>query len=295
MYLIILLFYLLPIIESQTCSCSCCNTYPCTPIPQQSIYLSACTTDMCAMQCRALYTQCQSSYPNTIVAQCSASNVQLYSCRCECCNTGSVTCLPTYIGNSVSYTCQVGSCSISCANQYSTQCISNANGQTLGTCTGPITTTTTTTTIGPWLGNTCSCSCCQTGSYCTPVNVGITSASQCLTTSCTQACQARYPSMCPSNYALGVTSGTCTSSSTSGTNRCTCHCCGTTGCQDYTIRTNEVCTTCYSLCQAQSPCLNSYQVTYNCYLNHAQRLHSQFSFIFTISFLFYTIFQPLKF
>ncbi|CAF1023163.1 unnamed protein product [Adineta steineri] len=137
---------------------------------------------------------------------------QQYSCRCDCCNTGSASCSTSYVGTSIAYTCASDSCSISCALQYPSQCVTNQNGQTQGQCVGLITTTTTTTTItsGPWLGNTCSCMCCQSGSGCSPTYVGITSASQCSTTACTQACQARYPSVCPSLFLLGQTQGTCT-------------------------------------------------------------------------------------
>ncbi|UJR32334.1 hypothetical protein I4U23_019797 [Adineta vaga] len=287
MYFFVLFVYLLPAIRAQQypCSCSCCNTYMCTPTTQPITYVSTCTSEVCAAQCRAIYPQCQGTYPNTqVIAQCGTSYIQLYNCRCECCSTGSATCTPSYIGTSVAYTCQPGACSISCSRQYPSQCISNENGQTQGTCTGLITTTSTTTTIGPWLGNTCSCMCCQTGSYCTTTNVGITSASQCSTTACTQACQIRYPSVCPSIYSLGQTSGTCTSGSNSGNTRCACRCCGSDGCLNYDIRTNEVCTTCNSLCQSQTQCRNSYQVTYTCYLNDAKRLHSKFIFILILTF-----------
>ncbi|CAF1157240.1 unnamed protein product [Adineta steineri] len=216
--------------------------------------------------------------------QCTSSIAQQYSCQCNCCNTGSASCSPSYVGTSVAYTCASGSCSISCAQQYPSQCISNQNGQTQGQCMGPITTTTTTTTVGPWLGNTCSCMCCQSGSSCTPTYVGITSASQCSLTACNQACQIRYPSVRPSLYILGQTSGTCTGSTTSGTTRCACSCCGTNGCFNHDIRTNEGCTTCNSLCQSQSQCTNPSQVTQTCYLNNAKTFHPWIIFILSIIF-----------
>ncbi|CAF1135160.1 unnamed protein product [Adineta steineri] len=286
---LLIIFLLFTVVRAQQypCSCSCCSTPSCTPTVLPTVYASSCTTDACLLQCRASYTLCQVNPPNgQIIAQCLSSTVQQYSCRCDCCNTGSASCSVFNVGTSVAYTCASGSCSISCAQQYPSQCVSNQNGQTQGQCMGPITTTTTTTTVGPWLGNTCSCMCCQSGSSCTPTYVGITSASQCSLTACNQACQIRYPSVCPSLYILGQTSGTCTSSTTSGTTQCACNCCGTTGCFNYTMRTNEGCTACNSLCQSQSQsqCPNTFQVTHICSLNNAKIFHPWIIFILSIIF-----------
>ena len=284
---LLLVFLLLASVRAQQypCSCSCCNFQSCTPSPLPTVYVTYCTVDTCNVQCRATYPQCQVTAPyGQISAQCGATNVQLYNCRCECCNTGSPTCSPLYVGNSLAYTCQPGACSISCANQYPSQCVSNQNGQTQGTCTGFVTTTTTTTTVGPWLGNSCSCMCCQTGSFCSPTYVGTTSASFCSATSCTQACQTRYPTTCPYLSTIGQTSGTCTSSTT-GNTRCACRCCGTTGCLDYDIRTNEGCTTCDSMCRSQNQCSNTYQVTQTCYTNNNTKMTQPWIlFILTMTF-----------
>ncbi|CAF1209569.1 unnamed protein product [Adineta steineri] len=288
---LLIIFLLFTVVRAQQqypCSCSCCNGASCIPNVLSTVYALSCTTEACLVQCRASYpTICQATPPyGQIIAQCTSSIAQQYSCQCNCCNTGSASCSPSYVGTSVAYTCASGSCSISCAQQYPSQCISNQNGQTQGLCMGPITTTTTTTTVGPWLGNTCSCMCCQSGSSCTPTYVGITSASQCLSTACNQACQIRYPSVCPSLYILGQTIGTCTSSTTSGTTQCACNCCGTTGCFNYTIRTNEGCTACNSLCQSQSQsqCPNTFQVTHTCSLNNAKTFHPWIIFILSIIF-----------
>jgi hypothetical protein len=283
---LLLVFLLLANVRAQQspCSCSCCNFQGCTPSPLPTVYVPYCTSDTCTAQCRAAYPQCQVTYPyGQISAVCGTTAVQLYSCRCDCCNTGSATCLPSTIGTSIAYTCQTASCSISCNDQYPSQCVSNQNGQTQGTCTGPITTTSSTTTVGPWLGNTCSCSCCQTGSSCLPTYVGITSASLCSSTACTQACQIRYPSFCPSLYQIGQTSGTC-SSTTTGNTRCACRCLGATGYLDYNIVTNGGCITCDSVCRSQLPCISTTQVTYTCSTSNAKTSHPWIILILTITF-----------
>ncbi|CAF4615695.1 unnamed protein product, partial [Rotaria magnacalcarata] len=53
--------------------------------------------------------------------------------------------------------------------------MSTSSTTTLTTTPPPLTTTT----VSLWLGNTCSCMCCRTGSYCSPMNVGTTLALQC--------------------------------------------------------------------------------------------------------------------
>ncbi|CAF1055996.1 unnamed protein product [Adineta steineri] len=275
-------------IQQYSCQCNCCNTGSpsCSTFYVGTSIAYTCASGSCSISCAQQYpSQCLNNQNGQTQGTCtglittttttttSSTNIQQYNCRCDCCNTGSPSCSTSYVGTSIAYTCASGSCSISCAQQYPSQCLNNQHGQTQGTCTDLITTTTTTTTIDPWLGNTCSCMCCQSGSDCSPTYVGTTSAFQCLATACHQACQIRYPSVCPSYYFLGQTIGTCTSSTTSGTTRCACNCCGTSGCFNYDIRTNEGCTTCNSLCQSQSRCTNTYQVTQTCYPNNTKIFH----------------------
>lgn len=291
----LLVFFLLLVCvraQQNSCSCSCCRGVSCNPTLLPTVYVSYCTLEKCIEQCRSTYSQCQVSYPSgIIIAQCSSTSVPQFSCRCDCCNTGSASCVPTNVGNSLAYLCQTGACSISCSNQYPTVCVANQNGQTQGTCIAAITSTTTrtttvTATIGPWLGNTCACTCCSTGSYCSPTYVGVTSASQCLPEACTQACRNRFPSTCSASSLIGQTLGTCISDY-SGNTRCRCNCCGTNGCINYDVSTNGGCTLCDSTCRFRSPCINTYAVTQTCSFSNGKALPSWMISIFLISILFY--------
>ena len=255
------------------CSCSCCLGQNCQPTIVGTVYPQNCTTELCLAQCRCSYTQCLSSQPyGQVLAQCTSPMNQMYNCQCQCCNTGTATCLPQFVGVASSYSCQPGACSIACKDQYPFQCVSNQNGQTQGTCTGLMTTTTTmtTTAFSPWLGNVCSCTFCQAGSFC-PSNLvlGIASASQCSSTACVQACQNRYSRACPSTLYSGQVSGVCVSQ-TGGNIKCRCNCCGGTGCLDYELSANGTCTSCNAVCQQYSPCPNSFSATYTCASNRAR-------------------------
>jgi hypothetical protein len=292
---VLVIFMLLTIVRAQQspCSCSCCTGLSCTSVSLPTVYVQYCTLETCLAQCRATYSQCQVPLPyGQVSAQCGSNIGPQYYCRCDCCNTGSTSCSPSFVGYALVYSCQTGACSIECNRQYSSQCVVTQNGQTQGTCIGLITTTSTITTIGPWLGNTCSCMCCQTGSYCSPTYVGTTSASQCSSTTCTQACRTRYPSSCPSSTSIGQTMGTCTSTTT-GNTRCKCYCCGTNGCINYDINTSGDCSTCDSSCRVQAPCINTQQVTQTCTFNNKARRLKQFSLrwvIFIITILFSSFF-----
>lgn len=258
--------------QQDSCSCTCCSGQNCSPYTLPPLPLQSCTQDRCVAQCRTSYPQCQNGYPNGVLsAACSSTLTPQYNCRCDCCNTGSSSCTPVFVGNAVGFTCQTGSCSILCSQLYPTQCISNQFGQTQGTCTGQLTTTsTTTTTAGPWLGNSCSCNCCSTGSSCSPFYVGATSASQCSATSCTQACRNQYPATCPSFTSTGQSSGTCTSQG-GGSTRCKCNCCGMSGCSDIEVNTSGSCASCESACRQQPQCTNAYQVTPTCLSSGIER------------------------
>ncbi|CAF3608230.1 unnamed protein product [Rotaria sp. Silwood1] len=262
--------------QQSVCSCSCCIGQSCSPSILAPLYIQSCTIETCRLQCRAVYFQCQADYPNgQIAVQCLSYVNPLYNCQCACCNTGSATCTPSFVGYSTAYVCQPGSCSISCATQYPSQCVSNHNGQTNGVCTGPITTITTTistTTVSrltnsPSIGYTCSCMCCQSGPNCSPnIGVGNVIASQCSSLACTSACQNQHPGICPSIVDLGQTNGICISQN--GANiRCQCQCCGTNGCSTYDINTNGNCASCSTLCQQQSLCANTNTVTFTCNSN----------------------------
>jgi hypothetical protein len=274
--------------QQQPCSCSCCYGQSCNPAPLPTVYVQQCTLESCLVQCRSTYPQCQVTYPyGEISAQClpttTASSLSQFKCRCDCCNTGSAMCSPSYVGETLSFTCQTGACSIACNTQYPYQCPSGANGLTQGTCTGIITTTTTTTTIGPWLGNSCSCMCCQTSSNCLPTYVGTTSASYCSSVHCTQACRIQYPSLCPTLLYTGQTNGTCTSGA-GGNAVCKCRCCGNNNCLNYDISTNGGCSTCDSLCRTQTRCTNTNSVTFTCQNNNAKKSFPSIILILTIIF-----------
>ena len=283
--------------QQNACSCSCCVGQFCVPTPLATLYVQSCTSDSCRAQCQLSYSQCQVSYPSGgISAQCTTTSAPQYNCQCNCCNTGSTSCVPFFVGNTIAYTCQTGACSISCAQQYPNQCVSNQNGQTQGSCIGLLTTTTTTTrasSIG-WLGNSCTCKCCQSGSNCAPNLLGTTSASQCTLVACTQACQTQFGSSCPSLSYLGQTTGACANTG-SGNTLCSCNCCSSTGCLNYNANSNGDCSTCTSVCQQQAICSNPYQVTYTCTANDAAA-PNRFSFVWIIfawMLLFSASFQPL--
>ncbi len=303
MYLLITLLLVTYVRTQQDlCSCSCCVGQFCIPVLLGTFNIQSCLTEICRSYCRNSYLQCQTDYPNgQLVAQCSSTVSPLYNCQCDCCSIGSALCSPVFVGYSTAYTCQPGACSISCSAQYPNQCVSNQNGQTNGTCIGAITTTTTTTTTTTsaittttvsgattsWLGNTCSCMCCQSGPTCSPnIYVGDTSASQCLSTTCTEACQNRYPSFCPLISLLGQTNGTCRIQNT-GNTRCRCQCCATNGCSSYEINTNGDCISCYSMCRQNLPCGNTNNVTESCESNKSMQFSvtlSMFTLITSLSF-----------
>ncbi len=261
--LIILLLISYVQTQQDTCSCSCCLGMSCSPSYVGNIIVPGCTVDTCRVSCRDRFAQCRMDYPSgQLVPQCSSIPTTLsplYNCQCDCCKTGSSTCTPFFIGYSTAYVCSVGACSISCAIQYPTLCVSQT-GQTVGSCTGPITTTTAlSTTSAYWFGNTCSCMCCQTGPNCIPVTIGDV-AIQCSSVSCTAACQNRYPQNCPLYANLGQTNGICRNQNT-GNLRCRCQCCGINGCPYYDFNTND-CASCNTRCQQQ--CGTTIGVTYTC-------------------------------
>ena len=254
--------------QLSSCTCSCCVNLvageSCTPISLPSVAVQICTLESCLAQCRATYSQCRGNSPAdhiSTVPQCVSTttttgitNGPAYNCRCDCCNTGSTSCTPVYIGNAYSYSCQAGSCSISCQQRYPSQCRADHTGLTQGTCTNLVTTT-----ISPWLGNLCKCICCSTNSNCPSPTVGVTSASSCSVDSCTQACRNQYPASCLLSSGTSQTTGTCLSA-TGGRTNCNCECRGTNGILTYRINNNDDCTTCLSNCQQNSPCTNTNQV-----------------------------------
>ncbi|CAF3437696.1 unnamed protein product [Rotaria socialis] len=210
----ILIIILSTIIRAQyPCSCSCCVGSNCQSCIISYAYAPSCTATSCLQVCSARYYQCAANAPYGQASGTCLSATTItplsgpYSCRCDCCNlNSSSSCAPALVGYTTAYSCSTGSCSISCNSQYPLLCVSNQNGQTQGTCQGPSMTTTSTTTTGAWLGNACSCYCCQSGPYCLPtINVGNTSSPYCSMYACTQACQAQYPSLCPSTPYFGRT------------------------------------------------------------------------------------------
>ncbi|CAF3149079.1 unnamed protein product [Rotaria sp. Silwood2] len=289
---LLLYFFLLTNVRAQqhSCLCSCCRNLSCNLIPLPPIYVQTCTLLSCLAQCQATYPKCRENYPyNLISAQCNSTTIPSFGCRCDCCNTGFPSCSPSYVGNSLAFVCNIHSCSISCATQYPNLCSVNHHGQAQGTCSGlvtipsTLTTTSVVTTVDPWLGNTCSCKCCQTGFHCLPTYVGITSAYQCSSGACTQACQRRYPLSCPSLSNYGQVNGTCVSG-TSGNTICRCGCCSTNGCINYDISIHGNCAMCNSVCRQQSPCTKPDQVTQTCYTNKAKLPLPWLIFILTMNF-----------
>ncbi|UJR07348.1 hypothetical protein I4U23_011634 [Adineta vaga] len=295
----LLFIFLITITHAQyPCSCSCCIGQSCQLASIGYVYASTCTANSCRQVCANTYYQCSATTPyGQSVGQCLSATTLTpiagpYNCRCDCCNTGSATCATILIGYTTAYSCAAGACSVACSSTYPLVCISNQNGQTQGTCQGLTTTATTTTTIGPWLGNPCSCYCCKTNSYCAPTTfVGNTSASLCSTYACTLACQNQYSSLCPSSTSVGQSLGQCSTLS-SGSTRCACKCCGSITCLDYDIYTSGDCTTCSSVCSQYTKCVYTYQVTYTCGTNSTIR--HQFSIsclIFLCIFLLASLFS----
>ena len=262
-FLILTIIYVTSI-EAQMypCSCSCCLGASCQVVPFPNVYAYYCSSDSCLQACSTQYPQCRQSSPyGQASAQCLTTTGGPYSCQCNCCNSGSVSCAPTLIGYTTAYSCDTASCSISCNMKYPTVCISNQNGQTQATCLG--TTTAVSTTTIPWQGNGCSCLCCL-GANCLPLSViGNTSTSQCSTLACTQACQTNYPTLCPSSPLLGASIGLCTNVTT-GATQCSCNCCGLNGCLNYNVYTNGICSSCSTQCLQQTQCLNSNTGSYTC-------------------------------
>jgi hypothetical protein len=303
---LLVIFLLLISIRAQpnTCSCSCCRSpvtgQSCTPTSLASFGLQNCLLESCLAQCRARYYECQgNSLTDYISVQCATTATTStpiapqFNCRCDCCSTGSTSCLPSYVGNALAYLCQAGSCSISCQQRYPNQCKADQTGLTQGTCTDFITTTTTTTTtitVGPWLGNLCKCTCCSTSSYCPSTTVGVASASSCSSSVCTQACRNQYPSSCLSSANISQSSGTCLSDIGASTN-CNCECCETSRCINYKINTNEFCSTCDSICRLNSPCTNTAPVVVqSCSTNNAKTILPWMNFILLISIFTFFVF-----
>lgn len=267
--------------QQSSCLCSCCNGFSCNPILLPAIYVPNCTLTQCLAQCQVTYSQCRiNQYYDRISAECRSVSTPQYICRCQCCKIGSTSCVPSYVGSAVSFLCNIESCSIACANQYPNLCASDHLGQTQGSCVGPVTTTTT---LAPWSGNTCSCACCNTGSFCSPVYVGTISDYRCTSGTCTQVCQNQYPSKCPYWSNLGQVVGTCTSS-TNENIRCKCQCCGTNGCLNFELIHSQDCRMCDSMCRSRSPCTINDPITYSCIRNNAKVFLPSFIFLFSINF-----------
>ncbi|CAF3078682.1 unnamed protein product [Rotaria socialis] len=283
MYVLLLIAVLVTGIQAQSrCTCSCCLGQYCQPTIVGTVDVRTCSPEVCSAQCRCAYPQCAANSPyGQVFVQCSPPVYPLFNCECRCCRTGSFTCIPTPVGLSTSYLCEISACSVACSSQYPSQCISNENGTTQGSCLGPLITTTTTTAMPPWLGSLCSCSFCQSGSICSSsLLLGVTSASQCSAPACTQACQNRNPSTCSLSY-LNQINGVCLSE-VRGRTKCKCNCCSGYNCLDFELNINETCTSCYSKCQQVSPCVNTFSVTYTCSSNN-----STISTNFTLSYMFF--------
>ena len=270
------------------CECSCCTGQSCAPVIVGTVNVQNCSADTCLAQCRCTYPQCGANPPyGQLLSRCT-NPINAYACQCLCCNSGSSTCATIPVGVTTAYACNVAACSIACTIQYPLQCVSNQNGQTQGNCIGPVTTTTAMTTLAPWLGNICSCLFCQSGYTCTSnVLMGITSAAQCSSSDCTVACQNRYPStnLCSTVY-LNQINGVCLAEG-NGRTKCKCNCCGSNGCADYEINTNDTCASCYGRCIQVVPCVNSRPVTYTCTADQ-QKLIANFS-LFVLIFMLTTL------
>lgn len=267
MYVLLLILFITGIqVQAQNqCSCSCCLGQSCQPALIGNVNVQNCSAEICLTQCRCTYSQCSAASTSygQVLSQCLTTVNTLYTCRCLCCNAGTPTCAPIFIGYTSAYSCDVSACSIACTVQYPSQCVSNQYGQSQGSCSGVMTTTTAIPTVAPWLGYACSCLYCPSGYTCSSNTlIGIASASECSSSDCTLACQNRFPLTCTTTYLSQIT-GVCLTQN-SGRTRCKCNCCGTTGCIDYELTTNDTCSSCYARCQQVSPCTSTRPVTYVC-------------------------------
>ncbi|CAF1379775.1 unnamed protein product [Adineta steineri] len=171
MYLIskvILSIFLLNFVQTQSdnCSCACCTGQGCQPTQILNASAQPCNDPNCLAACKARYYQCTApiSYGQAI-GKCltattttttnSPTNNGPYLCQCNCCNSGSFTCAPTFVGEATAFSCQVGACSIACNNRYPYICVNNQYGQTQGVCLGVSTPTPTL----PSGSTRCGCSC----------------------------------------------------------------------------------------------------------------------------------------
>ena len=273
MIFILLVFCLATVRAQNECSCYCCIGQGCPSRLVGNVNLqTTCSADTCLAQCRCSYVECVASLPyGQAYAQCKAPVNPPSRCLCRCCNGGGqATCQPNIVGEAVGSQCTASECGIACFFRYPTICVWNGTGVTNGDCIGPVTTTmaTTTTTYNPWLGNLCSC--CRGNSPCSSSNLlGITSASQCSSSACAQACQNRYVTGCLSSPFANQISGTC-AAQTAGNIKCRCNCCSGPECFDYELNANGSCSSCTGMCQQMSPCQNNmYQTTFTCLSNHA--------------------------
>lgn len=296
----------------QPCSCSCCARFLCNPTQLPTLYIQTCTLENCLGHCRGVYSQCRVNYPYGILsAQCGPPSTLQYLCRCDCCNTGSASCTPSYVGYAVAYLCKAESCSVACANRYPNLCVASHIGQTVGTCfihsgattlsstasmctppatcIPPLKPTTALTTL-PWTQDTCSCTCCASGSHCSPIYVGGVSACQCSSESCTQACHSRYPAQCPASPSIGQTIGTCING-LSGNILCKCSCCTASGCLFYDATVSEKCSMCEAACKQNAPCVNRDQISYTCLCNDAKLLFPWFIFVVLMNFSTFFMFK----
>lgn len=178
-------------VESYQCSCSCCFGQGCqaTQLPN-FVDAQECTDASCLKACKDRYYQCNVTPPNgQAIGKCltttttTASSTILggpYLCECRCCNTGTYMCTPSYVGNTNAFSCQVGSCSIACTQQYPNICVNNQFGQTQASCLGTITSTATV----PVGSTRCGCSCQGTSGF---HYYEVTTTSGC--GACSTACQ----------------------------------------------------------------------------------------------------------
>jgi len=153
-------------IQSYTCSCSCCFGQGCQAALLNPVEAPYCTDASCLEACKARYYQCNVSPPNgQAIGKCTTTTTTTttnspiiggqYLCQCNCCNTGTYLCTPSFVGNTNAYSCTIGTCSIACTHQFPNICVSNQYGQTQGNCVG-----LTTSTAPPPTGTVrCGCSC----------------------------------------------------------------------------------------------------------------------------------------
>lgn len=270
------LFLLGSVGAQQSCQCRCCIGQNCQSTIVGITDLNNCTTDACLRHCRCTYPQCFYNYPlGQSIGECSPPTQPTYRCQCNCCNTGTFSCIPTIVGYATATICDNSACSISCFSQFPGICVNDLNGRTQGICIGQLSTTSTITPItlpSAWLGNLCYCNFCQSTSACfSPVSLGFASAAQCSSAACTQACQARFTvNNCPLTTIPYVNqiAGTCAAESI-GNIRCDCECCDRNSCLNYEIRRNGTCSNCQGHCQSSSPCSIGALVTSKCTINHS--------------------------